>query len=534
MAIITISEKISHSIDAGIYGQFIEEIGECIHDGIWAYSPVLKQLPMVDDHLLDHVRADVFDAAKDLVTREGAEQTVLRWPGGCFSDIYKWQDGVGHREQRPIRGNSFWNKGFMRFVRNRYGVAGPDYNNHFGTDEFLTLCEAMGVEPYININYGSGTPKEAADWVEYVNGAPYTKWGSERAKVHPEPYGVKYWGIANEIWGRYEPGYEKYATGYARRYIQFAKAMKERDPDIKLIACGTAKCDFGPLISNDSRHWNQKLLAGIEGFVDFLSIHIYQPKTLTMFGRTSDKFARNRKCARAILAGPATIRGEIQKAWKDIVTALGSDTNVRVCLDEWNLWYDMSQVIKGNNTLLDGLWVASVLHLFQELSPIVPMANIAQMVNVLGLIRTDDEGVVKTPSYHAFQLLRRHSHSNFAHTRVDCGTFKNKKLGVNIPPMESPLLDCSATVSEDGKQISLSIVNKDLDNAIPCAIKTEGDSRLIPQQGVILKHQDLFAKNTQKNRENIHPEEIPVKNISLDKFELPPHSFTILKYQKQD
>lgn len=530
MAKIKVYKEAQHEIDSKIYGHFIEELGECIHDGIWAYSDKIKRLPMLDDEHLDHVRKDLFEAVRALVHKDGEDKTVLRWPGGCFSDHYHWQDGIGPRNQRPVRENVHWKSGIFRFIKSADGVPGPDYNNHFGTNEFLMFCEKAGVEPYINVNYGSGTPEEAADWVEYVNGSADTKWGGERAKVHPEPYGVKYWGIANEIWARWEKGHERWSSDYARRYLRFAKAMKERDPSIQLVACGTSKAEKegGTLFAEDAKTWNRTLLKEIEGYVDFLSIHTYIPRSRFMWG-SSEKYARKEKAARAILASPAMLKDELNSAWQDIVESLGKDTSVRVCFDEWNLWYHVKQVIKANYALVDGIWVASVLHVLQEFSPVAPIANLAQMVNVLGLIRTDDHGIVKTPSYYAFQLLRQHSHPGYLKTEVECESYESGKFGY-IKPLKTPFLDCGATVSKDGKNITLSVVNKHLEKSITSSIEIEGSSQPVVEEVIELSHNDLFAFNTPENRNNVIPIHIAIENKQLDKFEFPPHSLTILKF----
>ena len=175
-------------IDPMIYSNFIEHLGDRIHNGLWSYEEV--SVPMCGVPRLDKVRKDVLEAVRDL------RVPVLRAFGGCYSDVYHWKDAIGPRENRKTIKNKYWGTGVRRFLPQ----AGPKIENQFGTDEFLIFCEQIGAEPYHNVNYGTGTPKEAAEWVEYCNGLESTEFGALRSKYgRKQPYNVKYWLIANEI-----------------------------------------------------------------------------------------------------------------------------------------------------------------------------------------------------------------------------------------------------------------------------------------------------------------------------------------------
>ena len=136
------------------------------------------------------IRRDVVEALQQL------RPPVIRWPGGCFADGYHWEDGIGPREQRPVR------------VANRWGLDEIEPNS-FGTHEFLELCRLVGAEPWINGNLGGGTPRELSEWVEYCNYAGNTTIAQRRvANGAPEPFGVRFWGIGNKCWeygGKFRP-----------------------------------------------------------------------------------------------------------------------------------------------------------------------------------------------------------------------------------------------------------------------------------------------------------------------------------------
>jgi alpha-L-arabinofuranosidase len=156
----------------------------------------------------------------------------FRFPGGCVVEggtvetAYRWKDTIGPVEQRKENPN-VW--GYQQ----SYGI---------GFHEYFQYCEDIGAEPVPIINCGMACQarggrmvslsdlgewiQDALDLIEYANGAATTKWGAERAKNgHPEPFNIKFLGIGNEQWGE----------GYYTRYQQFAKAIKAKYPQIKLI-----------------------------------------------------------------------------------------------------------------------------------------------------------------------------------------------------------------------------------------------------------------------------------------------------------
>ena len=137
--IINVDSK-TRPIDPRIYGGFIEHLGECIHNGIWAYDPVnvplVEGIPSLRGISGDGVRQDVLRAFRAL------KPSVLRAFGGCYSDVYHWEDAIGPKTGRKKVKNTFWGK----YEKRLKGV-GPDIDNQFGTDEFVVFCEEIGAEP---------------------------------------------------------------------------------------------------------------------------------------------------------------------------------------------------------------------------------------------------------------------------------------------------------------------------------------------------------------------------------------------------
>jgi len=149
---------------------------------------------------------------------------VYRFPGGNFVSAHEWRNAIGDPDRRPPT----WDP-----VRRSPQV------NDIGTDEFMTLCKLIGVEPYITVNAGTGDAWSAAQYVEYTNGAVSTPMGRQRAaNGHPEPYHVKLWGIGNEMWGlTYQYG-AMTLTQFEFKHNEFAKAMRKVDPTLTLLASG--------------------------------------------------------------------------------------------------------------------------------------------------------------------------------------------------------------------------------------------------------------------------------------------------------
>ncbi|MFW9899080.1 MAG: alpha-L-arabinofuranosidase C-terminal domain-containing protein [Candidatus Thorarchaeota archaeon] len=499
-------------IDPMIYSNFIEHLGECIHNGLWAYDPV--NVPLVNENpFLIGVREDILQALKDL------KPSVLRAFGGCYSDVYHWKDAIGPRNSRKYVKNLFWGvqKGAPEGI-------GPDIENQFGTDEFLTLCEEIGAKPYLNVNYGTGTPEEAADWVEYCNGSGDTEYGALRAKNgRKKPYNVEIWGIANEIYAFWEVGYEKFPENYARKYLKFAKKMREKDPTIKLVACGW-----------ENSKWNFTLLENIgEEWVDYLSVHRYFPYYIGKRKETSHP--DNQKCYHALMASSPLIENFINDTWNDIVAALGKNTHVRINFDEWGLLYLFKDNIKTNYNLQDGIWTAMILMTFQKMSDKCPMANWAQLINCIGTIQTDPDGLILTPVYLVFKLFVDHTYNNLIEdVNVKCEIFDSMKFGRIPKTTNVSYIDCNATINDEGDKLSILIINKHFTEKLKALLEING---FVPkEQGVIveLKSQSPFDYNTIENRNKIKLEQKKLEGIKPKMMlELPAHSVTVIKLNKK-
>ena len=477
-------------IDPRIYGHFIEHLGKCIYGGIW-------------DTEKNNFNEEVIKCVRDL------QPPVIRWPGGCFSDNYHWIDGIGPVEERPLRENMPWSLLGAEF--------GPKESNRFGTDEFIMFCRRVGAEPYISLNVGSGTPQEAANWVEYCNGDESSEFGSLRAKYgNPNPYKVKYWGVGNELYGPWEVGHMS-AEAYAEKFIEYHDAVKEVDSKVELVAVGA---------NQRFPDWTKTVLEKAGKYIDYLSIHLYFTGTLPEEGGSEVK--DDLKTYRRIIASSYKFQEILEWVKNTIESLMGKNHGIKIALDEWNLFWDLNQLIHANYSLRDGLWVASVLNKIHKMSSIIKMANISQLVNAIGIIQTNGEKVLKTASYEVMKLYRGYTQKYAISVEVYAPKFTFEPLGILKEPTEIPYIDCSATRSADGKTLTVFVVNfhpkKEIHTEIEIPKLRSYEKLLIKEINAV----DIHAKNDyQKSEITISQKEFTHLPDKIE-YKLPAHSISTI------
>lgn len=471
-----------HTLPNTQYSHFIEHLGRCIKGGIWAEG----ESP---DMFLDGVRWELIEAMRSI------KPACIRWPGGCFADGYHWQDGIGPRVQRPKRKNLAWAW--------RGKEVGPLEDNRFGTDEFLALCKEVGADPMLTINLGSGTPEEAAAWVEYCNGPADSTWGAERVKNgHPEPYGVKYWFVGNETFGPGEIG-RMSPKKYCEVYKTFAGAMRAVDPSIQLIAVGNLFPNIAGL-ENVGKDINRAVLQGIGAEMDYLSVHQYVPdftlKTILRYWVLKRHVSPSRKIYYDTLGSVSRMEYFLNRCIQDVRDYSPLKKRIPLAFDEWNLWdQSMRQLIQCNYNLRDGLWVASMLNLLHKVAPDVPFANIAQMVNCIGIIWSEKEATFLTASGEVFRLYANHAGDEYLPAKVQCPEMPHKTA--------LPVLDVSATRSES--RTILFFVNRhyDANLDVVCDLQcVKGKQRI---QAWEIYHENPVQYNTPQS-----PHEVTISNRS--------------------
>jgi len=460
---------------------------------------------MPDDNV-SGFRKDVIDALKAL------NLPNIRWPGGNMVSIYRWEDGIGDRDKRP-----------PRFIRELWET------NDVGIDEFMELCRLAGARPYIAVNSGDGSAQEAANWVEYCNGGVNTKYGKIRAKNgHGEPYGVKLWGIGNEMFGNWQNGHVDEET-YARRHLEFAKAILAVDKGIKLVATGGRYWKYP--------RWNQALFKIAEEYFDYLSLHSYAKKYRTHMKKEDlkdPKFAE--EFYYYIVSSPYGIEEQIIETDKEIRRSLPNRPGVTVAFDEWNCWAYRAQYELVDFALRDALYTAGIFHAFRRQLKAVTLANFSKSVNALSMIRVNQYGMFLNPQYLAFKMYLNHSGPTLLATDVKCDSFPAPEYERGRPQAKGniPYLDVSATMSKHEDVIYVAVINLHADKNIKTRISLDKWGFSPEVKFLELYDDDYMTENTFE-----HPDRLTIKEDKLSGISNPfsynfkPHSVTIMEFRKR-
>ena len=440
-----------------IYGQFSEQLGEGITNGIW----VGENSPIPNVH---GYRRDVVDALKEL------RVPVLRWPGGCYADTYHWRDGIGPRAQRPITLNKWWGNN--------------EEHNAFGTHEYFDFAELIGARTFLSINVGTGTAGEAKDWVEYVTSPSNSALAQlRRANGREQPWTVDYAGIGNESWGC---GGNLKADQYAPLMRIFGTFVRG-DKGPKIISVGPSADDYA---------WTEEIMKSHDQF-DLLSLHYYTLPTGNWSHKGSaigfskaewlSTFAQTRRMEEMIARHSA------------IMDKSDPEKKVALAVDEWGTWYDTppgAPALRQENTLRDALIAATNFHIFHRHADRVRMADIAQTVNVLqSVVLTDGSRMVRTPTYYAFWMYR--PFQGAAALPVTVSSPDEREGSAQIPAV-----DVTAARGTDGSLL-VGIVNVDPDQPADVEIAMAGNGAAV--SGEVLTAPAMDSRNRFGAPEDVRP-----------------------------
>ena len=382
---------------------------------------------------------------------------IIRWPGGGYADCYDWRKAIGPRDLRPPVPILPYGQPF-----------GYDHgmdSNDLGTDEFLAFCRLIGAAPYINANFGSGSPEMAAGWVEYANGVAQSKWGARRAaNGHVEPYAVKNWAVGNEIWGSFEIG-AMTAEGYATYFQPMARAMRAVDPSIQITA-------VGQIHDPDPTVWNETVLRQAGQQIDLLSVHHY------FTGSFAPAWWHNNplEAYQEVVAEPTMAERRAREGLAIFDRITGGGKKIQLAYDEWSEWawqmpspqdspdrsgqnkfIDLlgSTGLDENQTWRDAMFNARMLQMFMRLGDRIPFAIRTHIVNSLGSIRTDSTRAYLTAPGKVMEFYRWHSGSKLVKSEQEAPQFDVPAQGWK----GIAYLDSNASVSGDGKKLFLNLVN---------------------------------------------------------------------------
>ncbi len=457
---------------------------------------VVDRLLLYPDDHVEGADPDVVEFLRD------ANLPLLRWPGGNFASDYDWRDGVGPKMQRPTNPNPAW------------GGVEP---NRFGTDEFLQLCETVGCEPLICVNAGSGTPELAAKWVEYCNGDPEeTDMGRLRAdNGHPAPYGVQYWEVGNELYGRWQPNWTT-PDGNVDRYRRFRDAIRSVDSEVKLLATGrrgewndrlvsetapelrtvTDHALVGPAVDPDVDH--DTLYHALMGYVDELD------------RQYSDLVAR---MGDAGVPEPRIAITELQ------LTVSRTDGNDHALSPPWrgSRHHDPAVGLPGKKSIAEAVWDATIIHNAIRSGDAVELVAHTGTVNHGGGLQKRKERVWADPCHYGHVIGSVLSGKTPVGVDVACDTVSTDGSVAGFGPVaELPVLDAVAAVAED--ELAVVVVHRgsgvgDVRVRLGLGgLSDDGDATVTTLSG-----DSMASENTIENPENVSPHRdvVPVEGGSV-------------------
>jgi alpha-N-arabinofuranosidase len=431
-------------VDERIFGGFLEHMGRAVYEGVFDPGS-----PLSDER---GFRLDVLDALAPL------RMPVVRYPGGNFVSSYDWRDGVGPHDRRPRRPDFAWKS---------------IETNRFGTDEFLQWCDALGTSPMLAVNLGTGTPADAAALLEYCNLPAGTSVADQRvANGRHDPYGVELWCLGNEMDGFWQAGHVPAET-YAERALVASRLMKGLDPTITTIACGSSNRMLPTYLE-----WDRKVLEHCWDSIDLLSVH---------------RYSANRHDDTASFLAEGVVIDQTLDEYRGLLSYVRGrkrdGRDVRLCFDEWNVWYrEMSgdggwteapHLLEERYNLEDALVCAQFLNSFVRNADVVAIACIAQIVNVIAPVLTRADGLLVQSIWWPFRLLRDAVAGEALHCSVRGPELTTRRGDV-------PALDVAATFDEASGTGSVSIVNRSPAEAAEVAVHI-ADRTLAVTDAVVLQ-----------------------------------------------
>ncbi|GIG30363.1 alpha-N-arabinofuranosidase [Cellulomonas marina] len=486
------------TISRHLYGHFAEHLGRCIYGGFW----------VGEDADVPHeggIRLDVVEALRAL------DIPNLRWPGGCFADEYHWEDGIGPRDERPRMVNTHWGDVVE--------------NNHFGTHEFMALCELLGTEPYVSANVGSGSVQEMSDWVEYLtrgDDSPMARRRRENGR--DEPWRVQFWGIGNEPWGCGGNLRAPQFASLARQYSTYAR--NHGDNRLYRIAAGASDADYA---------WTETLVQQVttglgdrtpSDLFQAVSFHYYtiagdwgQKGSATTF--TDDEYwttVRKALHVRELLAGHAAV-----------LDAYDPTKKIGLALDEWGTWWDVEPgtnpgFLYQQNTMRDALVAGLHFDAFHDFADRLRLANIAQTVNVLqAMLLTDGEALVRTPTYHVFEMNKGHHDATALPVHA---VGERTRHAADVGEVDTVSVSAS---TKDG-HVLVSLTHLDPTTSARVELSLRGASVGAPQARV-LAADDVAAHNTAEAPDAVAPRALDGVRVQdgVLVVELPPASFATVR-----
>ncbi|GGT59538.1 alpha-N-arabinofuranosidase [Streptomyces kurssanovii] len=460
-------------VNPRLFGSFVEHLGRCVYTGI--FEP---DHPSADEAGL---RTDVLDLVRELGV------TAVRYPGGNFVSGYRWEDSVGPADERPRRLDLAWRS---------------TETNRFGLSEFIAFLGKIGpqAEPMMAVNLGTRGVAEALQLQEYANHPAGTALSDQRvAHGDKDPFGIRLWCLGNEMDGPWQTGH-KTAAEYGRLAAETARAMRQIDPGLELVACGSSSQAMPTFAT-----WEATVLQETYDLVDHISLHAYYEE----IDGDRDSF----------LASAVDMESFIENvvATCDHVGArLKSKRRIQLSFDEWNVWYmkrfeaesradpldwpEAPRLLEDNYSVTDAVVFGSLLIALLRHADRVTVACLAQLVNVIAPIMTEPGGPAwRQTTFFPFAQASRYGRGEVLDVRADSPTYRTAAYG------EVPLLHATAVRDKDTGAVTVFAVNRSQSDPLPLQVALTGLDVTHVEEHSVLGDADPEARNTLAEPERVVP-----------------------------
>ena len=448
-------------INRRIFGSFVEHLGRCVYDGIYEPGHATANG--------DGFRLDVVDLVRELGS------STVRYPGGNFVSGYRWEDGVGPKEQRPIRRDLAWHS---------------LETNQVGLDEFARWCALTGAELMLAVNLGTRGIENALDLLEYANHPSGTALSDQRiANGTTAPHNIRMWCLGNEMDGPWQTGYMS-ADDYGKLAARTAQALKAADRNLELVVCGSSGSSM-PTFGD----WERTVLEHSYEHVDYISAHAYYQERNGDLGSYLASSLDMQYFIDTVVSVADQVKNQLQ-----------STKTIKISFDEWNIWYlDEHQASEEVNeawrvaprqledtySVADAVVLGSLLITLLKNHDRVGSASLAQLVNVLAPIRTESGGASwRQTTFFPFSVTSRLARGEVLRPRIDVGTYDTAVHG------SAPLVDSVATVDRDSAQSAVFLVNRSQTESLHVTIDVVDLDATVIAETVSLNDSNVYARNT--------------------------------------
>ena len=444
---------------------------------------LVDQASLLPGDNIDGMDPEMIALAREMKT------PIVRF-GGNFTSAYHWRDGVGPRDKRVSMLNTAW------------GI--PEYNQ-FGTDEFLRFCQLIGAQPQIALNLGTGTPQEAAEWVQYVN----AHWGDHS--------GGLLWELGNELWGEFQVGYPTLAR-VAERTKAFSNAVRKVDPVARLIGTG------GDPDSNGN--WNQAQLANPAGTFDYLSTHFVVTTNSVQMPNPSPDFI-----AQATFALPVELERRLRDMHQQFLDS-SEHARVNTAFTEWLYWAPDGQPSPRYDNMGGAIGTAGLLNVLLRNADIVPISDMTGIIEFGGIWKKRG-GVYGVPAYWVFRMYSNADANRLVETRSNGETYNVEQGSTRLPKIENvPYLDLVAALNRSGSKLTLFCVNRHLTRDIETKLSIRG-FRPKKATGHSIFAESIYGKNDESDPEHVFPHQTSIAVASPQfKYTFRHESVTVIELER--